>query len=94
MGTITDPKQSRGGFPVPGRLIDYVEEELLHLIQFHPVARVHIFQGEDDHTGGGAVGDADDHDLAHSSPRQYSMSGTLYLVFWVEVSTHRIPGWG
>src|ERR1035437_2513569 len=60
-----------GTVSVPGlRLRQRFGEDLLHLVQFYAVPRMHILQGEDDHAGRRGVRHTDDHDLAHRSARQ------------------------
>src|SRR5258708_2012372 len=64
--------KNRERFPVPGlRTVPTASvKNLLNRTHFDAVASMHIFQTEDAHARRRGVGDADDYDLAHSSPRQ------------------------
>src|SRR5271154_489503 len=69
--------ENRGRFPVPGvltasallaKLCYSTPTRLLHLIQFHVVARVDIFQREHNHRGRGRRRDSNDDDLPNRPP--------------------------
>ena len=62
--------KEKGEIFSPPRSDEIVRVLLLLLVQFHRVARVHIFQREDDHGGRCGRGHVQNHHFSHGAPRQ------------------------